>query len=234
MLKSDYDIFLSVKSSLCQIRQLKTHKFLPYCGWQTWQTTHCPLINHHLKFTTCVTSPARKRHATDYNYYWQAVVGGCCEVFRRPRCGVACCPLWHTTRDETIVAPDAHWSFPSLPNARPLPSWAIIGLISSSLTSALENPKRYKAILAFFVHTFEQDARVCSFALSYSLCTIMLVLVDVVHASHVSLMLGAGRVMYSVFIRASCVWKQGWWQLRLKSNLNVATMLQRAEHDFKP
>ncbi len=34
----------------------------------------------------------------------------------------------------SIVAPDAHWSFPSLPDGLRLPGWAIIGLIPCSLT----------------------------------------------------------------------------------------------------
>ncbi len=54
---SDCEIFFY---SLCQIRQLKSHKFLPCRGRETWQTTRCSLINHRLQFTTCVKSPARK------------------------------------------------------------------------------------------------------------------------------------------------------------------------------
>ncbi len=53
--------FCLFKCSLCQIRWLKSHKFLPCRGQETWQTTSCSPINHRLQFMTCVTSPARKR-----------------------------------------------------------------------------------------------------------------------------------------------------------------------------
>ncbi len=56
---SDYKIFLSIKMFVCQIRWLKSNKFLSYCGQETWQTTHCSQINHRLQFTLCVMSPER-------------------------------------------------------------------------------------------------------------------------------------------------------------------------------
>ncbi len=46
--------FCLLKCSLCWIRQLKSHKFLPCCGRETWRT-RCSLTNHGLQFMMCMT-----------------------------------------------------------------------------------------------------------------------------------------------------------------------------------
>ncbi len=56
---SDYYFFL-LKCSLCQIRRLKSHKFLLCCGRETWQTARCSKIDQCLQFMMCLTSLAGK------------------------------------------------------------------------------------------------------------------------------------------------------------------------------
>ncbi len=88
----------------------------------------------------------KKALATNYYYYWQVVVGG---KQKTKHSSLSLTKLWGVldvasvvTRYDTLrkmnstVAPDAHWSFPSPPDALRLPGRAIIGLISCCMTSA--------------------------------------------------------------------------------------------------
>ncbi len=143
-----YDTWLNllpVKCSLCQIRRLKSHKFLPRLGRETWQTTCCSLSSHHLQFITCWMPSERKCSlltiTTTDELLWEVnkrIKHASLSVVRHPRCVVGCHPLWHTMQDKTISCrtPDAHWSFPSPCDALCLPGEAVIGMVSCSLTPA--------------------------------------------------------------------------------------------------
>ncbi len=100
--------FCLIKCSLRQIRWLKSHKFWPCHGRETWQAARCSLINHCLQFMMCEMSPARERSSlttTTDKSSWKVnkkIKHVSRFVMRRPRRGVSCCPLRHTTQDEMI------------------------------------------------------------------------------------------------------------------------------------
>ncbi len=133
-----------LKCSSCQYTWLRSHKFLPCNGREAWQTTRCFPVNPLLLCSMCMTSLAGKcsllTTATTEKSLWEgnkksnmllSVVKswGALDV-------VSVVVTLHQTK-RLIVVPDAHWLIPSPPDAVRLPSQAIIGLTSCSLTPAL-------------------------------------------------------------------------------------------------
>ncbi len=125
-------LFCLLKSSMCQIRWLKSHKFLLCRGQETWQT--CSLINHWLLFMTCVMSPARKRSllttTTTDKPLWEVNKVSNMLVFlswgvldTTPVETIDCCATCSLIISEPVHCPTSSWS-------------AVIWLISCSLTPA--------------------------------------------------------------------------------------------------
>ncbi len=134
--------FCLLKCSLCQIGRLKSHKLLPCCAWETWQTSRCSLIYHRLHFTTCVTSPARKGSPlttiTDRPSWEVNKNQTCC-------CCVSAVRSWGVlTVASVVVHYDAlHETFDCrtwcsvIVSEATQSSMSIVGLISCTLTSTL-------------------------------------------------------------------------------------------------
>ncbi len=115
--------FCLLKCSVCQIRRLRSHKFLPCHSQETWQTKSCPLISHCLQFMICMMcvikrSPLITATATD-KPLWEANKASLSVVRSWGILNVAslCCH-YDTLREmkRSIVVHDAHWLFLSLPD----------------------------------------------------------------------------------------------------------------------
>ncbi len=126
--------FCLLKCSLCQIKGLKSHKFLLRDMTDMLLPDQSSFAVHDMHDVT-----SKEALATDC-YYWQAVVGGKQKI---EHADLSVETSWgfpdavsvvhyDTLREmkRLIVERDAHWSFPSLSDALRLPGWAIVGLIS--------------------------------------------------------------------------------------------------------
>ncbi len=113
--------FCLIKCSLCQIRWLKSHKFWPCHGRETWQAARCSLINHCLQFMMCEMSLARERSSltttTDKSSWKVNKKSNMLVVLLWGVLDAASAVVHYDTLHKmkwSTVAPGGHWSFSEL------------------------------------------------------------------------------------------------------------------------